>query len=153
MFKLFKKEKPLQSQFYCIRYKVKGINLETGRRKTAHLIVGSWEDLEYALPRCGLSGPYEYKKEDRLPTERQIQYARSVNISFPSNSTLEDISVLISRYEDDIQLNLPLAPACFFEYAVKNDVFLPSLVSEKEAREWLLCALPNNASEIQKLNK
>lgn len=153
MFKLFKKEKPLQAPFYCIRYKVKGINPETGRIKTAHLIVGSWEDLDYVLPRCGLSEPYECEIESRLPTERQIQYARSVNVSIPPNSTLEDVSVLLSRYGDGIQLNLPFAPVCFFEYAVRNNVFLPSLVSEKEAREWLLRALPDNAGEIQKLNK
>lgn len=153
MFKLFRKQKQPQNPICCIRYKIKGTNPETGRRKTAHLIVGSWENLDCALPRCGLLEPYEYEIENRVPTEHQLQYAHSVKISPPQNSTLEDVSVLLSRYEDDIQLNLPFAPACFFEYAVENDVFLPSLVSEKEAREWLLCALPDNAKEIQKLNK
>lgn len=153
MFKLFRKEKPLQASFYCIRYKVKGTNPETGRQKTTHLIVGSWEVLDCAIRRCGLLEPYEYKREDRAPTERQIQYARSLNIVLQPNSTLEDVSLLLSRYENDIQINLPFAPACFFEYAVKNDVFLPSLISETEARDWLLRALPDNEKEIKKLNK
>lgn len=152
MFKLFKKQEQTQNPIYCIRYKIKGINPETGRKKTVHLIVGSWEDLVYALPRSGLLEPYEYEKDNRFPTERQLQYARSIKLSFPRNCTLEDASILLSRYENDIPFNLQIAPAPFFEYAVRNNIFLPSIISKKEALEYLLNLLPNQATEIGKLN-
>lgn len=152
MFKLFKKQKQSQNSIYCIRYKIKGLNSETGRRKTAHLIVGSWEDLVRVLPRCGLLEPYEYERDNKPPTERQLQYARSIKLSLPQNCTLEDASILLSRYENDVPLNLQIAPVSFFEYAVENNVFLPSLISKKEAQEYLLNVLPSQATEIYNLN-
>lgn len=81
-------------------YQIKGINKMTNRKKTVTVSAKNEELAEKAALDQGILPPYEIEIIFTPPTERQIEYAKSLKINIPEKASSLDVSYLISRKTD-----------------------------------------------------
>ena len=69
----------------------------------------------------------------------------------PSNLSMQDASIFITRSVEGETLEQPVAPIVFIDYAIKNNVYIPKYANIKEAQDYLIAALPEKKKEIKSL--
>jgi hypothetical protein len=84
------------------QFAIRGINPETGRKKTIKLDVpNNTTPYKMALEQGTIKEPFEINEIPfREPTYSQISYAKGLGIVIPDYACLEDVSALISRAVD-----------------------------------------------------
>ena len=124
-----------------LRYKVKGTNPETKRRKTVtNVYVGSWGLYPDTVP--GIDPPYEFILDDYPITENQANVFKKRNIPIPDGMNKNDASAVIMHiYSDSSEESHPFfepqLPDDMLEEAVKKQLYLPSYLTLNEARNFL----------------
>lgn len=124
-----------------LRYKVKGTNPETGRRKTVkNVYVGSWG--LYPETVAGINPPYEFILDDETITDPQRELFERHKIKIPSGINKNDAIAVISHIvcdssDDPHPFFEPQLPDEMLEEAVRKQLYLPSYLSMKEARKFL----------------
>ena len=83
-------------------YKVKGKNPSTNHQKTCIVVAKEGTSEELIAKKSGYLEPFTITldmdaKSESLPSERQLDYARALNIPIPSPCSSGDLSRLISR--------------------------------------------------------
>lgn len=84
------------------RFIISGVGTETGRKRKAKIYQGY--DQEEAMQKAESDGTtIESCKvlPDDKPTQRQIEYAKSVGIQVTENTTKEEIGDLLTNYQED----------------------------------------------------
>lgn len=144
-FKKIEKEYPLYDatkipvkRYYV--YKVKGKNPKTNRLKTNNVVVLPDTSEDIIIQKSGLLDPYTVSRYFNEPSEAQINYAKDINIIYPSDCTSEDISCLLSRqlagdYKDYINSNL-------LEYAAANNIYVSSYAWDTSGAVQIISRLP-----------
>ena len=120
-----------------LKYKVVGTNPATGRRKTVKdVIVGSWERLPASIP--GIDPPYDFVLDLPEVTDAQLAVFKQNKISPPAGMHRLDATVAIMHIvaENPVIFEAPL-PDAMLEEAVRKQLFMPSFLSEQEARNFL----------------
>jgi len=81
-------------------FKVTGIGIETGRKRTRTYTAYN----EDRARQMALADGTETKEIELVPsqppTERQLEFARDVGINVPAEATIDEVSDLLSRYQD-----------------------------------------------------
>lgn len=137
--------------YWCEVYKVHGINPTTKRKKSVEVIAASNAPTEFIQSKSGLLPPYEIEKVTRPATDLQLETMRKHGFKPPIGLSIRDASIFITRSIEGEPMEQPVASLAFVNYAIKNDVYIPKYANAKEARDYLLAALPENANEIKKL--
>lgn len=137
--------------YWCEVYKVHGINPETNRKKTVEVVAASNAPPELIQSKSGLLPPYKIDKATRPASDAQLETMRKHGINPPSDLSMLDASILITRSVEGKPIKQPTAPLSFVDYAIKNNVYIPKYANAKEAQDYLLAALPKNATEIRTL--
>jgi len=151
------------------RYKVKGTNPETGKRKTEQMLIGSWEYMDKVIPsRTYLTPPYEVSDCTALPTEAQFEVFRKNGIAIRPGMSRRDASAVIGHiindttYRDENEQDeyggfSKLEPyqktlsRDFLQFAVDHQVELSWYYTPKEARNILKMNIKGHAKEINAL--
>jgi hypothetical protein len=83
-------------------FSIRGINPETGRKKTIKLDVpNNTTPYKMALEQGTINEPFEITGIPfREPTYSQLAYAKDLEVAIPPDACLEDVSALISRAVD-----------------------------------------------------
>lgn len=121
-------------------YKVSGINEATNRKKSIKLEGLSEDDAIESASKQGLKEitAIEIVPFD-LPTERQLDYAKSLGLIIPNASTKEDVSALISkRVDKDGTPNQGL-----LEFATNKRIFLSNYIGKTALYEQIFSSLTN----------
>lgn len=145
-----KKESPLGT-YWCEIYKVYGINPATKRKKSVKVIAASNSSEEVIQSKSGLLPPFEIEKVTPPASEAQLETMRKHGIVPPSDLSMLDASVLITRSVEGQPIKQPTASLTFVNYAIKNNVYIPKYANTKEAQDYLIAALPKNEKEIKTL--
>ena len=82
------------------KYKIKGKNSQTNRRKTIYVNATNEEQAFEISQSQGILPPYETEVELNYPSQNQINYALKLGIKIPESATSFDIYCLLTRYED-----------------------------------------------------
>ena len=111
----------------CVRFIVKGKNPKTGRVKTVTVLGAENEPAETVVKRSGLLEPYEVEEqEERIPTERQFEYARNIGVKFPDDATCTDAAILLTRAENGEEIIQRKIPRELIEIAIyKLNLYIP----------------------------
>ena len=131
LFSIFKKGSA--PAYSCYRYKVTGINPASGRKKNALVIAA-----------------YSVELAQEAPTARQLELVKKKRIALPPDASMLDASIFIQWAIDGVSPAEP-APLRFVDYAIAHNVFLPKYAGIKEARDYLIAALPDRKEEIKNL--
>ena len=84
------------------RFRVVGVNPETGRRNTRRFEARNEEAARAAAVSDGLADPLEIVVEPMdEPSERQVAYALDLEATLPEGACKEDVSAIISRITDE----------------------------------------------------
>lgn len=148
LFSIFKKNSA--PAYSCYRYKVTGINPASRRKKSVFIIAASNETPEAVASKSGLLAPYNVEPAQEAPTARQMELIRKKRIALPADASMLDASVFIQWAIDGISPAEP-APLRFVDYAIAHNVFIPKYAGIKEARDYLIAALPDKKEEIENL--
>lgn len=120
-----------------LRYKVKGTNPETRRRKTVYnIVLPSWKPFPKEVK--GILPPYEFMVDTRPITERQQAFLDKHNLKMPRGTGLDDASVVIMHFiadsvDDPHRYFEPPLPDEIMEEAAEKGLLLPSFLSREEA--------------------
>lgn len=123
------------------RYKVKGTNPETNRRKTVkNVYAGSWGLYPETVP--GIDPPYEYILDDEKITDPQAGVFERNHVPIPLGITKNDAIVVIMHIicdssDEPHPFFEPQLPDNMLEEAVRKQLYLPSYISQEEARNFL----------------
>jgi len=124
-----------------LRYKVRGVNPATKRRKTIYnIILPSWKKFPSRIE--GIEPPYEFIIDMKMATDRQKNLLFRKGFIFPEDLSLEDASVIISHFVADTEekpcryVEPPLSDE-FMEIAAEKEMLMPSFLSYDEARLFL----------------
>ncbi|MEZ3502941.1 MAG: hypothetical protein K1W25_05730 [Lachnospiraceae bacterium] len=147
----YAKKESQPSLYWCEVYKVRGINPETNRKKTVEVIAASNAPAEQIQSKSGLLPPYEIEKATRPATDAQLETMHKHGFKPPSNLSMQDASIFITRSVEGETLEQPVAPIVFIDYAIKNNVYIPKYANIKEAQDYLIAALPEKKKEIKSL--
>lgn len=139
------------NKYWCEVYKIYGINPETKRKKSVEIIEASNAPIELIQSKSGLLSPYEIEKTTRPASEAQLELLHKHGIKPPSDLSMQDASIFISRSIEESPINQPVASIIFTDYAIKNNVYIPKYANAKEAKNYLIAALPDNSKEIKNL--
>lgn len=137
--------------YWCEIYKVRGINPKTKRKKSVEVVESSNASAELIQSKSGLLPPYEIEVATRPASDAQLDALRKHGFTPPANLSMSDAGIFIDRGIEGEPRQQPVASLNFVDYAIKNDVYIPKYANTKEARDYLLEALPENAAEIKKL--
>ena len=121
-------------------FSIRGINPETGRKKTITLGVPNiTTPHDMVLQHKYLNEPFEIKEIPfELPTERQLAYANGLGIKIPQDACIEDVSALLSRAEDsDSSPNEEL-----IEYATNKELTFSKYIGKKALYNLVFYKLP-----------
>ncbi len=124
-----------------LRYKVKGTNPLTGRRKTVkNVVIASWH--QYPDNITGINGPYEFILDMPILSDRQKNVFRQNGVKIPKGLSRDDASVVISHIICTSDGNpLPYFPAPLpdemMEEAALKKLFMPSFLTISEAKKFL----------------
>lgn len=151
--KLFKKNGENQPQVpvWCVTYKVRGTNPATGRNKTVEVVEASNSPTERIEEKSGLLPPYEVTDATRPASDLQLETLRKHGHKVPADLSMVDASIFITRSAEGEPINQAPAPASFFDFAIKNGVYISRYSNKKEAQDYLVAALPKLKSEIKNL--
>lgn len=84
------------------RFRVVGVNPETGRRNTRRFEARNEDAARAAAVSDGLAEPLEIEVEPMdEPSERQVAYALDLEATLPEGACKEDVSAIISRITDE----------------------------------------------------
>ena len=110
-------------------YNITGINEKTGHRK--HFIIQALNEssaINIATSK-GLIPPYQVKiNELAPPTERQLNYAKSIALKLPQGCCIHDVSALLTNYENN-DINRPSTR--LIEFAKSKQIYFSTLYNEK----------------------
>lgn len=111
-----------------INYKVTGKHKDTNRKRTLVVLAKSEEIAKQSSIVQGLLPPLQIEIVPfDSPTEKQLNFVNRVNIQIPPNATKEDVSCLLSRYQDqDSDPSHGL-----IEFADNRDMFFSYLIGKK----------------------
>lgn len=151
------------------KYKVKGTNPATGKRKTETMLIGSWEYKDRVIPyRTYLLPPYEVSDCTLLPTEAQLDVFRRNDVPIRPGMSRRDASAVIghiigdSSYRDDLKdweysrSRIDPYPGTlsrsFLQFAVDHQIELSGYYTKEEAKNILKGSLPRGfAKQINSL--
>ena len=150
MFGLFKK-KESKKRYYCEKYKVTGINPSSNRKKSIIVIAASTDEEQIIIERSGLLPPCTVENVTPKPTQSQLDLIKRKGIFVPFDSSKEDASIFITRYFDGITDYIPPASRDIVNFAINNNIFIPKYAGTKEAKDYLINALPDKKQEIKEL--
>lgn len=145
------KKESMPNIYWCEIYKVRGINPETNRKKSVEVVAASNAPDELIQSKSGLLPPYEVEKATRPATEAQLETLRKHGFNPPANLSIVDASIFITRSVEGEPYRQPVASLSFTNFAIENDVYISKYANEKEARDYLLDALPDKKREIKEL--
>ena len=148
LFSIFKKGSA--PAYSCYRYKVTGINPASGRKKNVFVIAASNAAPEAVASKSGLLAPYNVELAQEAPTARQLELVKKKRIALPPDASMLDASIFIQWAIDGVSPAEP-APLRVVDYAIAHNVFLPKYAGIKEARDYLIAALPDRKEEIKNL--
>ena len=99
LFDFLKKDRinPLRGFMNMAVFSVSGVNPSTNRKKT---VTVQAVDAEAAIAASGLLNPVATETGWERPTERQIAYAKRLELSIPKGATQRDVSALLTRLEE-----------------------------------------------------
>lgn len=136
-------------------YKIKGLYPATNRQRTFRTEARTQEEaIANAKSSAGLVEPFTVEIIDhKMPTERQIEYARNVGITYRAGCTAVDVSALLSCREDDYYS--PLDPfiasyadakGLLFSRLASSESIITSLIHscdslQSKAELYLICFL------------
>ena len=84
------------------RFRVVGVNRETGRKNTRKYEAQSEKEARALAAADGLADPMEISAEQMdVPSERQVAYALDLEATLPEGACKEDVSAIISRITDE----------------------------------------------------
>jgi hypothetical protein len=120
------------------KYQVKALYIPTNRKRTETFIAKNEEELVELLKNSDFEDPFEIKEVFNEPTDKQLEYAKSLKIKIPNHASLEDMSALISRAVegDNSDPNPEL-----IEYAVDKGFFFSKYVGKKALYNLLFYSL------------
>lgn len=128
------KGKARKNHITCKMYSVKGKNPDTNRFKTVQAVVSLTETMEKVQLKSGLLPPFEIKEIlPDMPTERQIAYAKNINLALPQDATKEDCSIFLSRYENQKPLYPSPMPEKILRYLIAKGIYVPAYAGIDEA--------------------
>ena len=128
------KGKARKNHITCKMYSVKGKNPDTNRFKTVQVVVSLTETTEKIQLKSGLLPPFEIKEIlPDMPTERQIAYAKNINLALPQDATKQDCSIFLSRYENQKPLYPSPMPEKILCYLIDKNIYVPSYAGIDEA--------------------
>lgn len=110
-------------------YVIVGKNKVTNRKNTKHYLVRDVESAMECAKIEGLSEPFDIKIEKmRQPTEKQLEYAKTLKAKYQKDVCLEDMSCIIDRIvdEDEIPPNDSIT-----QYAHEMGVNFSKYIGEK----------------------
>lgn len=139
------------SKFYCKEYKVKGLNPQSGRRKTIIVVATSADNESVIVKKSGLLPPYEILPGSREVTEGQLEVAKKYKIKFPKDATIDDAALILDRIHRDGPVKEQPVSKQMIKYAADNNVFIPKYAYYDEAVDILLYRLPEKKKEIKRL--
>lgn len=125
---------------YCI-YKVKGKNPATNYMKTNKVFAKQGTPEHIITQRSGLLEPYTITPFLDEPSQAQIDLAKDINIIFPSDCSMEDLSVLISRQFDGDQY-INYINADLLEYAATYNIAITPYASNQFGVYKIIHSLP-----------
>lgn len=110
------------------KYKVIGKHKDTNRKRTLTILAKSEDMAKQSAINQNLLPPLQIEVLPfDPPTERQLDFANGVNIQIPLNATSEDVSCLLSRYQNhDSDPNPGL-----IEFADSHNIFFSYLIGKK----------------------
>lgn len=146
------KRKTQPGPYWCEIYKVRGVNPTTKRKKTNQVIAASNAPSDLIQEKSGLLPPYEIEKVTRPASDLQLETMRKYGFKPPVGLSMWDASIFITRSVEGEPLEQSIASLAFVDYAIENNVYIPKYANTKEAREYLLTALPDKTKEINELN-
>jgi hypothetical protein len=121
------------------KFSVRGINTESGRKKTIKIDVPNNRNVsEMVLAQGEIKEPFEITEVPfSLPTDRQLSYAQALGITIPPDACLDDVSALISRAVDnDSEPNKGL-----IEYASNKGLTFSVYVGKKALYNFIFYSL------------
>lgn len=116
-------------------YNVIGKNPETGRKKTRQVIRSENASETEIEKASGLLPPYEISRvKDEAPTEAQIKYAQKLGITFPSDATIRDASLFLTRIENHENLHQKGTIEWLLDiYINQYGIYIPRYANAKES--------------------
>lgn len=119
-------------------YKISGINEATNRKKSIKIDGLSEDDAIESVLKQGLKeiSNIEIIPFD-VPTERQLDYAKSLGLIIPNASTKEDVSALISKRVDRDSTPNP----GLLEFATNKRIFLSNYIGKTALYEQVFSRL------------
>nr|DAN92340.1 MAG TPA: hypothetical protein [Caudoviricetes sp.] len=132
--KTFSSDKERNS-IICSYYKVKGINPETGRRKTNTVVHIQGADVYEVGIKSGLLEPYEVEElPETKPSDAQVVYARDLGIVLPYDATADDASIFLTRAENQEAIHQKGASDELLKLIIlKYGTYVPKYANCKEA--------------------
>lgn len=133
-------EIPVMNDIVCEKYRIKGKYPGTGRMRTVEVVAWDKETEQNIAKKAGLVEPYEVEKIGMpKPTEKQMEYANNIGLFIPSNATKDDVSILLTRYEEHKPIKQPKAPTEILETLIKKmGIYIPSYAGETEMNAYFL---------------
>lgn len=106
--------------------------------KRVGVVVESTATVEEIQKKSGLLPPYEEVEKNEStayngPTERQLDYAKQLGISFPEDATSSDASVFLTRREEGRPLYAPATPDRIVRLLIDRGIDLPAYAGVYEA--------------------
>lgn len=128
-------QKAIIKQNWCFtRYKIKGINPDTKRKKTVCIAVLG-NDIDKAKKNSGLIDISDVQVYFDAPSQAQIDYGRDLGIEYNHTYTKQDYSCLISIVlNEEFQSGIPIGIA---EFAERLNVYLSSFISWERAYSYI----------------
>ncbi len=121
-------------QYTWHKFKITGLDKDTGRKSTVTIITRQDKPSEKDLIKQEILPPYKIvEKNFDEPTDAQKNYALNLGIKIIDGMNRQDVSALLSRYEDDD------APASdeLKDFAYIKDVYFSPFVGENALRDLL----------------
>lgn len=136
-------EIPVINDIVCGRYRIKGKYPGTGRMRTVEVIAWEKETEQDIAKKAGLVEPYEVERIGMpIPTERQMEYAKNVGIFIPKDATKDDVSILLTRYEEHKSIKQPKAPTDILEILIKRmGIYIPSYAGLSEMNAYFRASM------------
>lgn len=132
-----------KNEIISATYKVVGKNPDTGRRKTRQIVRSANMGKEDIGKASGLLPPYEVERiEDEPPTEAQTKYAQKLEITFPSDASIRDASIFLTRAENFEELHQYGTAEWLLEiYINKYGIYIPKYANAIEAHRVFFCEM------------
>lgn len=90
-----------RNDIVAVTYNVTGKNPKTGRKKSQTVVVSENASESTIIERSGLEEPCEIVRLENPPTDAQILYAKKLGIQIPGDATSKDVSVFLTRAENN----------------------------------------------------